>query len=85
MKKEKRLNSLWNLTENKTKKVQEYIKNLEPRVVWKKQTVIYFEKLKDFALIQTTANKSLEVVGYNYLDEPNIFNICDNYERVRQV
>jgi hypothetical protein len=62
--------NLFNITKGKTKLVIAYIENLETNSKKDKE----FEKLKEKALRQTTANKMLSVIGYNYEGKDKIYN-----------
>ena len=73
--------NLWNAKEGKTRKVIEYINNLEPLVRWDSRDEL--SKIKEFhrrigvALSKTTANDMLKSIGYRFERRPGMFNTIE--------
>ena len=59
-----RKENLWNTSKNKTRKVIRFIENLEPNDSFDIKQIKKFNEIKAKALMQTTPNAMLRVIGY---------------------
>jgi hypothetical protein len=75
------INNLYNCTEHKTRRVNEYINSLEePKLIPNETIGHYIERLQKFkdkikeALNSKSSNEALEIIGYEYKKKPKIYN-----------
>jgi uncharacterized membrane-anchored protein len=76
--------NLWNETEKKTHKVQEYIKSLIPDERWGTKATQRFKETIKEALQEIQANKMLEKVGYSFKRTPTIYKRCWEIDVIEQ-
>ena len=72
--------NLWNEIKNKTRKVREYISDLEPMYKFNDNQEKHFQKIKSKALLATTPNEALELIKYNYNKRCGLYRECLDLE-----
>ena len=66
--------NLWNFTKGKTRAVMEYVSNLKPLPSFSRKELFKFEKIKEKASNEITADGMLKTIGYNLNGRDDVYN-----------
>ena len=78
------IDNLYNCTYNKTRKVREYLQGLNYATRWDIKQKGAFDKAVKEALNATSATESLDMIGYQYKNNPTIYTKITNLGSIEQ-